>query len=92
MNDEAFSEAMRQNWKDHTKSPEIVRDRLAAGRKCPMPDSQLTEVAALACHVYGEHLGDWASGLAYLQLLEQEHLQASKDALRRLARQKAILS
>lgn len=92
MTDEAFREAVRQNWKDHTKNPALVRDRLAAIRSLRLPDNQLIEVAALACHVYGEHLGDWAAGINYLQQLDQEHEQASMEARHRLARQTAILS
>jgi len=89
--DAMLREQLIQDWKDHTKKPKTVRERLVDRLNMPMGDEALIEVGALASHLYGEHMGEWLAGLQYLQQLGSEHADASAAAKHRLNRQEAIL-
>jgi len=83
--------ALAADWKAHTKSPEDVRQRLVDRLTAPLTAPQVIATAALACHVFGEHLGDWIEGLEYLDTLRAAHPNMGSDAESRVARQAAIL-
>ncbi|WP_176057066.1 hypothetical protein [Paraburkholderia sp. BCC1876] len=91
MNDELLRQALKQDWQDHTKKPEGVAERLWTRLSSPMGESDLVELAALASHVFGEHLGDWQNGIRYLEQLGHEHPHASLACCSRVKRQQAVL-
>jgi len=91
LTDEAFRQSLLQDWKDHTKRPREIIDRLGEKLSAPMSDAALRELSALACHVYGEHLGHWQAGTEYLERLLALHRDASSDAKFRVERQQAVL-
>jgi hypothetical protein len=83
---------LNQHWRDHTKQPELVVQRLEQQLEDKMDDAQLMGTAALAAHVYGEHLGNWQAGRRFLASLAQAHPDASALTLSRLNRQRAVLA
>jgi hypothetical protein len=89
--DETLRQAVIQDWKDHTNSPELVKARLLGRIALPMNEARLLEVSALGAHIFGEHLGDWRGGLSYLDQLQRHHSDASAAAHARIKRQEAIL-
>jgi hypothetical protein len=91
VHDERLRESLLQDWQDHTKQPTAVAARLKARLEFPMGAQDLVELAALATHVFGEHLGDWEAGMNYLDRLADAHDDAPADARRRLDRQHAVL-
>ena len=89
--DKLFHEELEQNWKDHTKQPELVCDRLQRQLHSRLNEDQLLEVASIASHIYGEHLGRWNDGLSYLEKLRNLHHVDSHSVQLRFQRQQAIL-
>ncbi|MCA8298662.1 hypothetical protein LGN19_33240 [Burkholderia sp. AU30198] len=89
--DEQLRESLLRDWHDHTKQPTAVAARLRERLAFPMDAQDLVELAALATHVFGEHLGDWQAGMGYLDQLVDAHEDAPADSLRRIDRQHAVL-
>jgi len=56
-------------WADHATQPAAVAARLAEGVALAQTDEQVAQLAFLAQHVHGQHLGRWAEGLALQQQL-----------------------
>lgn len=56
-------------WRDHADDPRGVADRLAGGLERVENEAQIADIANLAHHVYGEHLGAWREGLAFFDRL-----------------------
>jgi hypothetical protein len=86
-----FAQFMAGQWKMHTKQPQVVQDELRKLQVTTLSESELIEVGALACHVHGEHLGDWAAGVAYIESLATSRRTISDATRQRLWRQRAIL-
>jgi hypothetical protein len=56
-----------QAWTDHATDPAAVAQRLAEQALAHVTEpGRVIPVAHLAHHVFGEHLGQWASGLVFL--------------------------
>ncbi|MCA3806492.1 MAG: hypothetical protein IOC32_37385, partial [Burkholderia sp.] len=89
--DEPLRESLLRDWQDHTKQPTTVAARLRERLAFPMGEQDLVELAALATHVFGEHLGDWQAGMGYLDQLMDAHDDVPADSLRRIDRQHAVL-
>ena len=58
-----------QAWADHATQPAAVAARLAEGVALAQTDEQVAQLAFLAQHVQGQHLGRWTDGLALQQQL-----------------------
>jgi hypothetical protein len=58
-----------QAWTDHADDAWAVSMRLPEALDLVTDADGLIELARLASHVYGEHLGRWADGLKYLAAL-----------------------
>lgn len=86
-----FDQFLEQQWKAHTKQPQLVREQLLKLQSSVLSEKQVVDVGALACHVHGEHLGDWSGGLAYIDSLFAAHPAMSNGARIRLSRQRTIL-
>ena len=56
-------------WNDHGDHPREVADRLAASLALVAAPAHVPPFARLVTHVYGEHLGEWAAGIALLESL-----------------------
>lgn len=67
-------------WRDHGDDPAGVASRLADARRLPRDDAERTRLASLATHVYGEHLGRWLDGVAFLDTLRRVTEDAAHDA------------
>ena len=60
-----FKTFVDQAWRDHGDDPRGTADRLADALPLIRAEPQIADLAALAHHVYGEHLGAWREGLAF---------------------------
>ena len=78
---------LAQGWQDHAQDPSGVADRLGQGLALIDDAAGVTDLAALAHHVYGAHLAQWRQGLEFLAHLDGlatvEREGASGLALRR---------
>ncbi|WP_427912848.1 hypothetical protein ACPWT1_19820 [Ramlibacter sp. MMS24-I3-19] len=66
MTTEAFDAFLKTAWAEHGDRPQQVADQLAASLPLVQSSAQVRPFAALASHVYGEHLGQWEAGIALL--------------------------
>ena len=64
-----FNNFMSQAWDDHATDARAVAQRLHEGVALVADEPQLARLADLAHHVHGEHLGDWLSGIAFIERL-----------------------
>lgn len=80
-----FDALMSSAWETHAEQPHAVAERLAASLHRVDTAEQVSRCASLLTHLFGEHLGDTAGGLALL-----ERLGALPAARRELATQHAI--
>ena len=66
----SFTDFVTHAWDDHATDPAAVAQRLATEGVALVNDAaHVAPLAHLMHHVFGEHLGRWAAGLAALQLL-----------------------
>ena len=65
----SFDSFLDSAWNDHGDHPRAVADRLAASVAVVAAPEQVAPFARLVTHVYGEHLGEWAAGIALLESL-----------------------
>jgi hypothetical protein len=82
------------SWADHAAAPADVANRLqlqSPALLATASPAQLSQLANLAHHVWGEHLGHWASGLQFLQQLGA-HTVCVADAEATAAVQRCIAS
>lgn len=86
-----FGQFLEQQWKLHTKQPQLVREELQKLQVAALSEEQRIHVGALACHVHGEHLGEWRGGIAYIDSLLTAQPSMSSETHLRLSRQRAIL-
>lgn len=63
---DAFLEAA---WNDHGERTQEVADRLAASLHLAEAPEHIPQLARLATHVFGEHLGEWQRGVDLLAAL-----------------------
>jgi hypothetical protein len=83
---------LEKAWADHGDRPADVADRLPGALAWVGDGSDAQGLARLAVHVLGEHLGDWARGIGFVDTLAA-HCSALGDAEveRALARGRATL-
>lgn len=62
-----FSTFMEKAWNDHATDARAVAQRLSEGAALVADESQLAQLATLAHHVFGEHLGEWRAGAAFIE-------------------------
>jgi|JI10StandDraft_1071094.scaffolds.fasta_scaffold261539_3 hypothetical protein len=60
-----------QAWSDHAEHAPAVAARLPGALPLVADDNGVMRLAALAHHVFGEHLGQWQDGLAFLAQLSE---------------------
>lgn len=60
-----FKAFIADGWRDHADDPRGVANRLVDALPLVRAEAQIPDLAALAHHVYGEHLGAWREGLAF---------------------------
>jgi hypothetical protein len=66
-----FKTFIDKAWEDHAGDPHAVAQNLCQGAALVSDESQLVQLTGLAHHVYGEHLGQWLEGSAFLQSLTE---------------------
>jgi hypothetical protein len=65
-----YDQFLDQAWTDHATDTPAVAARLAAQALAFVTETaRVVPLAHLAHHVFGEHLGQWAAGLAFLDRL-----------------------
>jgi tetratricopeptide (TPR) repeat protein len=65
----AFDAFIETAWNDHGDRPQEVADRLAASLQLVHEPGQIPPYARLVTHVFGEHLGQWQTGIDVLEAL-----------------------
>ena len=90
----SFDDFLAGAWAAHADDPAATAERLATQAPGLLTQaSQLAPLAALVHHVCGEHLGDWAQGLAQLQRLREHPVcDGDADAQAAIARCRASLA
>jgi hypothetical protein len=87
-----FDALMGECWEQHATRPREVADRLAASRELVERIDQIPRFAQLGAHVFGEHLGDWAAGIALLESLrDRPCFERESEAERAIVRTVATL-
>jgi hypothetical protein len=71
-----FKSFLANAWQEHADNPRAVADRLGDALALVETEAQIPELAHLANHVFGAHLGAWREGLGFLDRLPK--LQAFK--------------
>jgi hypothetical protein len=61
-----FDSFIDKAWTDHADDPRAVAHRLSEGAALASDEAQITQLANLAHHVFGEHLGEWSKGSAFI--------------------------
>ncbi|HEY7902725.1 MAG TPA: hypothetical protein VIH36_04680 [Casimicrobiaceae bacterium] len=87
----SFDAFMEAAWTAHGERPDDVAAQLADSLMLPQNAAQLQRFAALATHVYGEHLGRWRDGVALLDALRTTPAFEGGDATHALDRHVATL-
>src|SRR5258708_1364510 len=64
-----FEAFIEQAWSDHAERPQLVAERLEQARQTVQESAQIAALAHLGAHVFGERLGHWQRGIAYLETL-----------------------
>ena len=62
-----FGTFIDQAWHDHAADPRAVAQRLADGLALAADEAQIAQLANLAHHVHGEHLGEWRAGSQFVE-------------------------
>lgn len=76
-----FAAFSQKSWADHGRDAEAVAKRLPEGVLLMKTPEDLSALAGLATHVFGEHLGRWQEGSAFIEALARHPLYASsKDS------------
>ena len=67
----SFDVFMETAWNQHAEQTRIVAARLTDSLHLIDDGAQLGRYAALAVHVFGEHLGEWNRGIEVLQAMQR---------------------
>ncbi len=87
-----FSEFLNQSWQDHGQETVRVAASFETGLKLVQHPEDLAQMAALATHVLGQHLGRFEEALAFLEELRQHpRFSSSSDAAATILRSAAAL-
>lgn len=87
-----FDNFLDQAWSDHAKDANAVAARLEDGVALIEKNEQIPAIASLATHIYGEHLGLWKDGLAFLgSLRNSKHFVPETESEQAISRSMAIL-
>ncbi len=65
-----FESYLNQAWNDHAANALRVSTEFSTGASLAETNEQLSQLVGLATHVYGEHLGQWAEGVRFLNALQ----------------------
>jgi O-acetyl-ADP-ribose deacetylase (regulator of RNase III) len=83
----SFDSFLDAAWNDHADRPAEVAERLAGSTAVVAAPENVVPYARIVTHVYGEHLGEWRSGIALLEKLRELPLARGREdiatALRR---------
>jgi hypothetical protein len=75
-----FDAFLESAWNDHGDRPQEVADRLASSLHVVQAAEHIPPFARLVMHVYGEHLGQWDTGIAVLESLRRLPASAGSAA------------
>src|SRR5437660_221294 len=77
-------------WRDHAQNSARVASKIPDVLHLIQNDSEISSIAHLITHVFGEHLGNWQGGLALLEKLST-HQKINDDGRAAVARGIAAL-
>ena len=66
-----FDQFLEQAWSEHDDKAYAVGEQLKSARAWLTQPQQVSALARILVHVFGEHLGDWGSAQRELTLLQQ---------------------
>lgn len=75
-----FSNYLNQNWEEHANASEKVAAGIPAGIKLINEGTQISQLANLITHLFGEHLGDFEAGIEHLNTLMKNPLVTAEIA------------
>ncbi len=64
-----FEEFNNKAWENHAEHPQNIADQLGGAINLVKTSDQVSALAKLTAHVYGEHLGQWQQGVQSLERL-----------------------
>lgn len=67
-------------WNDHAGDPAEVARRLDDGLRLVTDEDQLNQLMTLGHHLYGDHLGQWHEGMAFIERLSAQPVFAAEGA------------
>lgn len=83
---------LNQAWNDHATDAKGVAERLQKNLDLLTENKQIPGFVQLASHVFGEHLGQWQNGIAFLESLKKLSVyQPSSDSQSAIDRAVATL-
>lgn len=74
-----FNTYLNKAWDDHAKDSQTVAMNINQGLSLAQNGDQLGQLARLAAHVFGEHLGKWDDGISFLSQIKK-HSQINEAA------------
>ena len=66
-----FDEFIDTAWNEHGDRPQEIAERLAVALPMMAAPAHVAPFARIVTHVYGEHLGQWQSGIALLEAVRR---------------------
>lgn len=66
-----FNTFLNKAWDDHAKDSKGVAMSMNQGLSLAQNGDQLGQLARLAAHVFGEHLGQWDDGISFLNQIKK---------------------
>lgn len=64
-----FTTFIDQAWAEHADDAAAVARRLGDGMPLVSDEAQIVQLANLAHHLHGEHLGEWRAGISFIERL-----------------------
>ena len=75
----AFDKYIDNAWNQHAENAAMIAEGFKQGIALLTEPSQVTQLANLVTHVYGEHLGQFDRGLDFINQLMTHSLAADKE-------------
>lgn len=75
-----FNAYINKAWDDHGHSAARVAENFGQGLSLAQNADQLSQLARLSTHVYGEHLGRWADGIEFLNKVKSHPHYSEESA------------
>lgn len=75
-----FNDYLNKAWDDHGHSADKVAENFGQGLSLSQNADQLSQLARLSTHVFGEHLGRWDDGIDFLRQIKNHPNYSAENA------------